>query len=162
MPPQIDPVGIELELLFQETQVPLSLVGLIPIIAEMVNGEPRGPDAASAGGDDPVQIRHDRLVNSTLETNARVAPEQAMLRISREPGSRMEADGACTQVWVSELGFQDQAVIYANPFICVDVENPVACGLVDGMVSRRSEIVMPLVIHYASAASDRNLAGPIA
>ena len=112
MPPQIDPVGIELELLFQETQVPLSLVGLIPIIAEMVNGEPRGPDAASAGGDDPVQIRHDRLVNSTLETNARVAPEQAMLRISREPGSRMEADGACTQVWVSELGFQDQAVIY--------------------------------------------------
>src|SRR5690348_12873588 len=85
-----------------------------------------------------------------------------MLRVSRGPGARIEADRAGTQVWVGKLAFQSPTVIGASPFVGVDVEDPVACSLADRMISRRREIVMPLIIEHASAIRRCNLAASIA
>ena len=121
----------------QERQVSLGFVGLAPIIAEVIEGQLRSPDPSLAGEDDPVHIRHDRLVNGTPKTDPRIAPEQAVLRVCCVPGAWIEADPAGTQTRIAELVFENPAVIGANSFVGVDVEDPVACGLIYRKIPRR-------------------------
>ena len=127
----------------------------------MIDGQLRGPDPSPAGSDDPVQVRQDRLVNGAAEPYLPVAPEQAMLGVSRRPGAGMEPDRARAQARIAKLAIQGSTVVGLCPFVGVDIEYPVAARLVDRIVSRRREIVMPLIIEHAGAVGRRDLAAAI-
>jgi hypothetical protein len=128
----------------------------------MIDGQWRKPDPSLSGSDDPLQIRQDRLVNGAAETNARIVPEEAILRIGREPGARMEADCTGAQPRLGERSLDCPPVASANPFVSVDVKDPLPGRVVDRMVSRRGKIVLPLVIDKPGRVGSRDVPAAIA
>ncbi len=135
---------------------------LIAVIPEMIDGQRRRPDAPLAGGDDPFQVRQDRFVNGALETNSRVAPEEPVLRIRGEPGARIETHCAGAKSRLGERRFNRPAVAGADPFVGVDVKDPVAGRVLDRVVSRRGKIVSPLVLDEPGTVSNGDFPAVVA
>ena len=100
-------------------------------------------------------------MDGAAKSDLRVPPEQTMLRVSRAPGARIEPDRARAQTRIVKFAIQDSPVIGARPFVGVDIEYPVAARLVDRIISRRREIVMPLIIENAGAVRRGDLTAAI-
>ena len=101
-------------------------------------------------------------MDGAAETDARVPPKQAVFWISREPGSRMEADRTRAQSQLIQQPVDDPTITRANPFVGVDIEDPLARRVVDRKVSRRGEVILPLVIDDAGGVRGRNFAAAVA
>jgi len=92
-------------------------------------------------------------VHRAAETDRGIAPEQAMLAVRREPGARIKADRRSAQSQVGEFPLQHRTIVGTQALVGVDVEDPVADGVVERLVARRREIVAPDVIEDAGAMS---------
>src|ERR1700694_3455497 len=142
-------------------EVSLEFVGLVAVIAQMVDRQLRRSNAPSVVFDHAHRRWKHSLVHHTFKTNAMIAAEQAVLRISGESGPLVKPHSARYEVLVTEFAFQRAPIIAANPLVGVDVKNPVAMRPIKSKIARRRKIVTPGIVENIHAIGERNLPGPV-
>src|SRR4051794_23824536 len=100
------------------------LVGLIPIVAEMIYLDSRRLDRQPLTQADLTQDWDDRLVDTTLEAQPRIVAKEPRFPVARITGFRSKADIAGDRSRCQIIA-KDTTVRQFQSFIGVDVKHPV-------------------------------------
>ena len=143
MPMQVGTGGIDLELLSQQAKVAVVFMRLVAVVPDVVERQACGADSALASLNEALDVREKRFVHRTLETDAGIAPDQAVFAVGGVAGARAKADGGAEQLRIGEFGIEHGTLDRMRAFIRIDIEQPVARRVLDGMVTGGGKVIPP-------------------